>query len=282
MALKLMYITNRAEIAKIALSAGVNRIFIDLEIIGKACRQGGMDTVQSKHTVADVAAMREAVPSAELLVRCNPIHDATNEYSSTEQEIDNIIAAGADIIMLPYFKTVAEVKRFLEAVKGRVRTMLLFETPASAALAKEIVSLPGIDEVFIGLNDMSLGFGMKFMFQLVADGTVERLCNIFREAQLPYGFGGIAALGKGMLPAERVIAEHYRLGSTCAILSRSFCNTDIITDLGQVQEIFMGGLADIRTFEELCATKQISFEENYKELVCAVAELCKSIERKNQ
>ncbi len=282
MALKLMYITNRAEIAKIALSAGVDRIFIDLEIIGKADRQGGMDTVQSKHTVTDVAAMREAVPSAELLVRCNPVHDATDVYGSTEQEINNIIAAGADIIMLPYFKTVAEVKRFLDAVNGRVRTMLLFETPASAALAKEIVSLPGIDEVFIGLNDMSLGFGMKFMFQLVADGTVERLCNIFREAQLPYGFGGIAALGKGMLPAERVIAEHYRLGSTCAILSRSFCNTDIVTDLEQVQKIFMGGLADIRAFEERCAAKQICFEENYKELVRAVAEICKNIERKAQ
>ncbi len=282
MALKLMYITNRAEIAHIALSAGVDRIFIDLEIIGKSDRQGGMDTVQSKHTVADVAAMRKAVPSVELLVRCNPIHDATVAYGSTEQEIDDIIAAGADIIMLPYFKTVSEVKRFLHAVNGRVRTMLLFETPESAALAKEIVALSGVDEVFIGLNDMSLGFGMKFMFQLLSDGTVERLCNIFREAGLPYGFGGIAALGKGMLPAERVIAEHYRLGSTCAILSRSFCNTDIITDLEQVQEIFMCGLADIRAFEESCAQKQISFEENYKALVCAVSEICKNIERNNQ
>ncbi len=282
MALKLMYITNRAEIAEIALSAGVDRIFIDMEVIGKADRQGGMDTVQSKHTVADVAAMRKAVPSVELLVRCNPVHDATDAYGSTEQEIDEIIAAGADIIMLPYFKTVSEVERFLRAVNGRVRTMLLFETPASAALAEEIVSLPGIDEVFIGLNDMSLGYGMKFMFQLVADGTVERLCNIFRCAGLPYGFGGIAALGKGMLPAERVIAEHYRLGSTCAILSRSFCNTDIITDLEQVQGIFTSGLADIRAFEERCAQKQICFKENYDALVHAVTEICKNIERNNQ
>ena len=36
------------------------------------------------------------------------------------------------------------------------------------------------------------------------------------------GFGGIARLGFGMLPAEHVIAEHYRLGSTAVILSRSF------------------------------------------------------------
>lgn len=282
MALKLMYITNRAEIAEIALSAGVERIFIDLEIIGKADRQGGMDTVQSKHTVADVAAMCNAVPSAELLVRCNPVHDYVEGYGTTEQEIDNIVSAGADIIMLPYFQTVEEVQRFLNAVNGRVRTMLLFETPASAALAEEIVRLSGIDEVFIGLNDMSLGFGMKFMFQLVADGMVARLCDIFRKAGLPYGFGGIAALGKGMLPAERVIAEHYRLGSTCAILSRSFCNTDIITDLAQIRETFHIGLTDIRAFEKLCANHQVSLEENHVQLVRIVKEICDNIERKAQ
>lgn len=44
--LKLMYITNRPEIAEIAENAGVDRIFIDLEQIGKAERQEGMDTVR--------------------------------------------------------------------------------------------------------------------------------------------------------------------------------------------------------------------------------------------
>jgi len=279
MALKLMYITNRPEIAEIAVSAGVQRIFIDMEVFGKAQRQGGMNTVQSHHTVDDVLTMRKAMPYAEILVRCNPIHDAVDGFCSTEQEIDAIVAAGADVIMLPYFKTVTEVERFIAAVNGRARTMLLFETPASAELAQEIVKVPGVDEVFIGLNDMSLGYGMKFMFQLVADGTVERLCGIFKEAGLPYGFGGIAALGKGMLPAERVIAEHYRLGSTCAILSRSFCNTDIVTDLEQVREIFTDGLRDIRLFEKKCEEKQISFEENYRALVKAVEEICENIAR---
>lgn len=51
MALKLMYITNNPKVAKIAEEAGVDRIFVDMEYIGKAKRQGGMDTVQSHHTV---------------------------------------------------------------------------------------------------------------------------------------------------------------------------------------------------------------------------------------
>ena len=54
MALKLMYITNRPDVAQIAESSGVDRIFVDMEYIGKADRQGGMDTVQSHHTVDDI------------------------------------------------------------------------------------------------------------------------------------------------------------------------------------------------------------------------------------
>ena len=52
--IRLMYITNDVQVARMAEEAGVDRIFVDLETLGKAERQGGMDTVQSKHTVADV------------------------------------------------------------------------------------------------------------------------------------------------------------------------------------------------------------------------------------
>ena len=83
--LNLMYITNRPEIAQIAESAGVDRIFVDLEYIGKADRQGGMDTVQSKHTLEDVKKISKAITMAELLVRVNPIHEATQEYCSSKE-----------------------------------------------------------------------------------------------------------------------------------------------------------------------------------------------------
>ena len=102
MALKLMYITNKPEIAQIAESSGVDRIFVDMEYIGKSDRQGGLDSVQNHHTVEDVRAMKQAVNSAEVLVRINPIHEATADYSSSEQEIEDVIRAGADIIMLPF------------------------------------------------------------------------------------------------------------------------------------------------------------------------------------
>lgn len=59
MPLKLMYITNRPDIAQIAETAGVDRIFLDMEYIGKTARQGGMDTVQNHHTLEDVKKLQK-------------------------------------------------------------------------------------------------------------------------------------------------------------------------------------------------------------------------------
>ena len=173
MSLKLMYITNNPEVALIAEHAGVDRIFVDLEYIGKADRQGGMDTVQSDHTLQDVKRISQVLSKADLLVRVNPIHEATEEYCSSKEEIETAITNGADIIMLPFFKTVEEVEFFINQVAGRCRTMLLLETPEAVECLDGILALKGIDEIHIGINDLSLGYKRKFMFELLADGTVE-------------------------------------------------------------------------------------------------------------
>ena len=262
MPLKLMYITNRPEIAQIAQSAGVDRILVDMEYIGKSVRQGGMDTVQSHHTIEDIAAVKQAVTSSELLVRVNPIHNTTEDYCSSKEEIDAAISAGADILMLPYFKTVEEVEIFLALVDGRAKTMPLLETTEAVRLVDKILELKGLDEIFIGLNDLSLGYGKKFMFELLSDGTVEDLCYKFRKKGIPFGFGGIAALGKGMLPSEYIIREHYRLESSCAILSRSFCDTTKIGDLDIIRSTFNDGVAQIRALEEECRVHSEYFTHN--------------------
>lgn len=277
MALKLMYITNRPEIAQIAESAGVDRIFVDMEYIGKADRQGGMDTVQSHHTVEDVRKMKEAVSMADVMVRVNPMHDRTAEYGSSEEEINAVIEAGADIVMLPYFKGTDEVRRFLEMVGGRAKTLPLVETPEAVRVIDEILELPGLDEIFIGLNDLSLGYGKKFMFELLSDGTVERLCMKFRQRGIPYGFGGIAALGKGMLPSEYVIREHYRMGSTCTILSRSFCNVSKIHHMGVISSTFVNGVREIRELEAECQRYSSYFTENKYRVAEKVRLICESM-----
>ena len=276
MALKLMYITNKTEIARIAESAGVDRIFVDLENIGKYERQGKLDTVQSHHTLQDITNIRKSISKSELLVRCNPIHDKSDKYCSSEEEIDAIIKNGADIVMLPYFKTVAEVEKFISYVRGRVKTMLLVETPEAVSAIDEILNLSGIDEVFIGLNDLSLGYGKKFMFELLADGTVENLCDKFNRKGLVYGFGGIASLGKGTLPSELIIKEHYRLKSSSVILSRSFCNVNLIDDLTKIKTIFENGVRAIRDFEKQCENAKDTFSGNRQEVVKKVKEILES------
>lgn len=265
--LNLMYITNRPEIAQIAESAGVDRIFVDLEYIGKSDRQGGMDTVQSRHSLDDIKKVSDAISTAELLVRINPIHQATDEYCSSEQEIETAIANGADILMLPFFKTVEEVAFFLNVVRGRVKTMLLLETPEAVEQIDKILVLPGIDFIHIGLNDLSLGYGMKFMFQLLVDGTVERLSLKFRKNNIPFGFGGIASMGRGLIPAEMIIKEHYRLGSTCAILSRSFCNTEKEHHWGVISSTFVNGIREIREYEKI-VEEQMNFFTQNRILMC--------------
>ncbi len=272
--MKLMYITNNPEIAKIAEKASVDRIFIDMEYIGKADRQGGMDTVQNHHTIEDIRKIRQGIFTAEIMVRCNPIHEGSKE------EIDGAIEAGADILMLPYFKTAEEVRTFIEIVDGRVKTLPLVETPEAVNCIDDILALDGIDEIFIGLNDLSLGYKMKFMFELLADGTVEMLCDKFKAKGIPYGFGGIASLGKGLLQSEKVIAEHYRLGSTCAILSRSFCNTNVITDLDEIAVLFDKGLKEIRGFEQKCVNAEIDFVENQREVKETVGKIVAKLENK--
>ena len=277
-----MYITNDPQIATIAEKFGVDRIFVDFEYIRKDLRQGGMNTVQNHHTTDDIKLIKNVVNSAEILVRVNPIHDASAEYTSSETEIQEAIAAGAQIIMLPYFKTPLEVKRFLSAVNGRAKTMLLFETREAVENIHEILRLEGIDEVFIGLNDLSISYDYEFMFKPLATNLVEDIINQFKEYNIPYGFGGIAALGKGLLPSEKIIAEHYRMGSSSVILSRSFCNTEN-APIKDVENIFAKGIKQIRDYEAFCCDQQMEFfNENQSAVKAAVSEICKQLQAKHQ
>lgn len=214
--MKLLMITNCPEMAAFAVKNGVDRIFVDTEINGKEARQGHLNTVISKHTLEDVRRVRPAVPAGRLLVRINPIHE------HSQDEIDQAIDAGADILMLPMFRGPDEVRAFTQAVNGRARCNLLVETVGAATSLAECVQVPGVDEVHIGLNDLHLEQGLDFMFELMANGTVDGLAEILRTAAMPFGIGGLARVGDGMLPAEMLVAEHVRVGSSAAILSRAF------------------------------------------------------------
>lgn len=276
MALKLMYITNDLNVALIAQKYGVDRIWIDLETIGKDVRQKGMDSVKSRHNVTDIAEIKPHLTTSEMLVRVNSWHDRSVD------EIEEVIAAGADIIMLPYWKTVDEVQRFIDTVNGRCKTMLLLETKEAVDIVDDVMEIPGINEIHIGLNDLHLSYGLDFMFELLTNGTVEKLCEKFMKAGIPYGFGGIAKIGDGAVPAEKIILEHYRLGSTRAILSRTFCNSAKIKSIEEIDRTFSENMNKLREFEKYAVkgTDKI-YEKNRQELAEAVDQVVVNIrERK--
>lgn len=267
MSLTLMYITNNPKVAEIAQSAGVDRIWVDMEWIGKEDRQAGMNTVKSHHTIEDIVNLRPIVTSSTLMARINPIHSATKEYGDSREEIESTIAAGAEVIMLPMFKTVKEVEKFVEYVSGRVKTQLLVETKEAHQSIDKILEVPGIDEVHIGLNDLHLSYGQRFMFEPLSDGKVEAMADKLNERGIKFGIGGIARLGKGILPAEYVIAEHYRLGSSAAILSRSFCDANNVENVESIRQLFIDEVKQIRLWEEKVKCFSVSDFERNKQYV---------------
>ena len=115
------------------------------------------------------------------------------------------------------------------------------------------------------------------MFELLANGTVDAIIEKIAKTNIVYGFGGMASLNKGLLPGRMVMKEHYRLKSSGVILSRSFCNIAKMSDLNEIRQLFENGLAEIRKYEQECATAT-DYEENrtaVKEVVeRIVEELC--------
>ena len=120
-----IFITNNPDIAMHSIESGVDIIMVDLETIGKKERQKEFNTVISNHKLNDIIKIKKCIGNSTLLVRSNPIHKKIRE------EIENIINNGADIIMLPMFTQVNEVELFIDIIRGRAKTMLLFETPQS-------------------------------------------------------------------------------------------------------------------------------------------------------
>ncbi|WP_300629110.1 aldolase/citrate lyase family protein [uncultured Thomasclavelia sp.] len=236
------YITNNIEIAKICDKNNVIP-WIDLEKLGKEVRQKGMNTVKSNHSISDIKNIKKVLHSMPLLVRINPIN------KDSENEINQVINAGADIIMLPFFHNKNEVEKFIKFVAGRCKTMLLFETKDSVHNIDSVLGINGIDKVHIGLNDLHLSYRLNFMFELISNGIIDYICEKFRQHGFKnYGFGGIAKLGHGNIPAEYIISEHVRLKSNQAILSRSFCNFKDYEFIEDFEKDFVTELEKIKLF----------------------------------
>lgn len=228
-----MYITNNPELARYAVEAGVDRIFVDLEIMGKYERQGHKDTLISHHTMDDLRRMREYLPDVTILTRINPF------YAGTETEIEEVLSHKPQMVMLPMYKTAQEVKKVSKIIGGRCELIPLLETKEALECVDEVCQIEGVSELYVGLNDLHLALKLDFMFELLANGTIEKISKRAHFFEKKFGFGGVARLNEGLLKAEYILGEHVRLQSNSVILSRTFHRQH-----GSVEEL--GNTVDFR------------------------------------
>jgi hypothetical protein len=210
--------TDDPELAIRADAAGVDRIGPDLERHGKADRQAGLATWISPHTLEAVARVGAALRAAELFVRINPIHPGT------DAEVEAVLSAGARVVMLPMFRTRAEVEFALALLADRARLVPLVETTEALALGAELAGLTPLEEVHIGINDLSLELGCENRFEVLLDRRLEAFCRAARSDGLRVGLGGVARLGARDLPLapDLVYALIAGLGAEATLLARSF------------------------------------------------------------
>ena len=217
--INLFYITNNISEAQIVDKLDIDWIFIDLETVGKKDRQIGRNTVMSDHSISDVQKIRRVINNTKILLRCNPIG------IHSKKEIEEINkTSGIDMVMLPFFKTVKEVKMFIELLDtSKVEPTLLIETTSALDNLSDILKLYPFKYVHIGLNDIHIERNTSFMFEPYIDGLLDKTASILRSNNKKFGIGGIGKIGSDLLPTpECVINEHTRLKSSGVILSRSF------------------------------------------------------------
>lgn len=218
--LDLIQITNDPALARRCDALEGMRLWIDLERLGKAERQAGRNTFISAHTLEDVGRIKSVLRRSRLMVRVNPLH------AGTAGEVDDAIAQGADLLMLPMFADGDTMREFSRIVDGRRGIVPLVETAGALYSVADWVATPGLWEVYVGLNDLHISMGLRFMFEPLAMGSVEAIARVVKAQGLRFGFGGIARLDEGLLSGRQVLGEHVRLGSSSVILSRTFHRDD--------------------------------------------------------
>jgi hypothetical protein len=216
-------ITNDPALARRADHAGVDLIGVDIERLNKAARQGHIENARiSDHELAQLRTLAPALHAASLFARLNPPHDGSRG------EIESALANGACVLMLPYFFSAREVEGFVRLVDGRAKVVLLLETAAAVVRLHDILAVAGTDEVMVGLNDLHLSTGVSSHFELVASDMMTMISDQVQARGLRFGFGGLARAFDDRLPvpSDLVLAQHARLGSSSAWISRSLLGPD--------------------------------------------------------
>jgi len=195
-----------------AVAGGIRTVIVDLEKRGKQKRQKGYDTQINEHFLKDIKEVKENT-SARVITRINPY------WVKTVIEINTAIEYGADEILLPMVRSVAEVEQSLQIIGDRCQLGILIETVDAVRISKELSGFP-LARVYVGLNDLAIDRKISNIFLSVVDGTIDTIRGYFPQ---PFGFGGLTLPGYGSpVPSELLISESARLKTDFSFLRRSF------------------------------------------------------------
>ena len=218
--------TTDLDLAIKAEKASIDSVVVDWESRGKKLRQQGYNCEINADTAQDVYNLSSAL-RIPVTVRLNSL------CKQTPREVDLALEKGSKILMLPMATNLNEIKEFMKLVDGRAKTIIQIETPS---LVEEITGLNLLDwdYAYIGLNDLMVASGRHNIWEAIADGTAERICEKLRGRT--YGFGGSTIIGGGE-PILNVLILHelIRLGGQMSIMRRTF--KDEILDRDMTLEI---------------------------------------------
>ena len=259
--LELIQITNDPAFARRCDALGGFRLMVDLERLGKAERQAGRNTFISRHEIDDIGRIKSQLRQSRLMVRVNPVNP------ETPRELDAVLALQPGLVMLPMFHDAGELHEFARLVDGRVPIVPLLETAGALQSLEDWVATPGLAEIYVGLNDLHISLGARFMFEPLAIGHVDRVARCAQAHGLGFGFGGVARPDEGLLPGRDVLAEHLRLGSRSVILSRTFHREGSDT-------VFEDEVALLRQAEhELAGRTDSEVEDDRRRIAARIAQI---------
>lgn len=219
------------------VDSGAAGVVVDWERRGKRRRQAGADTQVNGDTPADLARVRAAT-SGRVLCRVN------GWGPWTPAEIELAASLGADEVLLPMVRAVAEVDAALEVVAGRCGLGILVETTDAVRAVDELARRP-LSRVYVGLNDLMIDRGGGCLFAALVDGTADRVRAATGAAGLAFGVAGLTRPDAGHpVPCRLLIGELARVGASFTFLRRSFhadtagrpLSGEVPTILGAVRE----------------------------------------------
>jgi hypothetical protein len=196
-------------------------VIVDWERAGKSLRQEqahksiGFSPSMGTDLPEELWAVRVSF-DGRLIVRTNPLGP------TTRAELTRVEAEGANDVLIPMIRSSTEVLMARELAGPNIGVGIMLETVDAIRNLDELIALrPAF--CFVGLVDLAIERTTPTLFAPIVDSLLDRITTSLREADIPFGFGGMTLPGHGTpVASELLLGEMCRTGASFGILRRSF------------------------------------------------------------